>query len=435
MKIVRLSLGVVLTVIILSSIFAIGSTTYAQEADPTPTIAITITPLDTSDSSATAEALLSTSAASNGVEEGSNITPNDLVNLGISAVIFFFFYLFGGRLIVSILRKLAKRSPSEFVDKLIELIAPGIGSLITALGLQIAVLRLDFIGDSLRDVLQNIFFLFYWFVIMKILWDLINFSADWYFDHAGKEDRDGMFEQLRPLIKRVSQIVVAFLGVVVLLGHFGVSVLAIMATLGLTGFALALALKDTITNIISGFIIMATQPFVVGDRIEVSAIDAWADVVSIGYRSTTCVTRDNREVVVPNGNIVDNTIINYSRPDTSYRLQTDLGVGGDMDVGMVVKTLMETVGNVEGVMKEKPVNILFTEYGESTMTIRVRWWIENFADKRAVTHRVMTAIQDVAEKENIDMPDPAFIHDTKLSISEDELVKITTKLDGMGNSQ
>ena len=421
----RIAAGLFLVSSVLLTLFVFGANAYAQEADPTSTIEATLTPKSTPEVTATVEAVRSSSTAAGESGSALNIASSDLINLGFSALIFFLFYLFGGRLIVSIFRRLAKRSPSEFVDKLIELIASGIGSFITALGLQIAVLRLDFIGDSLRDVLQNIFFLFYWYVIMKILWDLINFSADWYFDHAGKEDRNGMFEQLRPLIKRVSQIVVAFLGVVVLLGHFGVSVLAIMATLGLTGFALALALKDTITNIISGFIIMATQPFVVGDRIEVSAIDAWADVVDIGYRSTTCVTRDNREVVVPNGNIVDNTIINYSRPDTSYRLQTDLGVGGDMDVGMVVKTLMETVGNVEGVMKEKPVNILFTEYGESTMTIRVRWWIENFADKRAVTHRVMTAIQEVAEKENIDMPNPAFIHDTKISIDDDDLKKLS----------
>jgi len=431
----RIAAGLFLVSSVLLTLFVFGANAYAQEADPTSTIEATLTPKSTPEVTTTGEAVRSSSTAAGESGSALSIASSDLINLGFSALIFFLFYLFGGRLIVSIFRRLAKRSPSEFVDKLIELIAPGIGSFITALGLQIAVLRLDFMGDSLRDVLQNIFFLFYWYVIMKILWDLINFSADWYFDHAGKEDRNGMFEQLRPLIKRVSQIVVAFLGVVVLLGHFGVSALAIMATLGLTGFALALALKDTITNIISGFIIMATQPFVVGDRIEVSAIDAWADVVDIGYRSTTCVTRDNREVVVPNGNIVDNTIINYSRPDTSYRLQTDLGVGGDMDVGMVVKTLMETVGNVEGVMKEKPVNILFTEYGESTMTIRVRWWIENFADKRAVTHRVMTAIQDVAEKENIDMPDPAFIHDTKLSISDDELDKMSTKLEGKSRSE
>ena len=431
----RIAAGLFLVSSVLLTLFVFGANAYAQEADPTSTIEATLTPKSTPEVTTTGEAVRSSSTAAGESGSALSIASSDLINLGFSALIFFLFYLFGGRLIVSIFRRLAKRSPSEFVDKLIELIAPGIGSFITALGLQIAVLRLDFMGDSLRDVLQNIFFLFYWYVIMKILWDLINFLADWYFDHAGKEDRNGMFEQLRPLIKRVSQIVVAFFGVVVLLGHFGVSVLAIMATLGLTGFALALALKDTITNIISGFIIMATQPFVVGDRIEVSAIDAWADVVDIGYRSTTCVTRDNREVVVPNGNIVDNTIINYSRPDTSYRLQTDLGVGGDMDVGMVVKTLMETVGNVEGVMKEKPVNILFTEYGESTMTIRVRWWIENFADKRAVTHRVMTAIQDVAEKENIDMPDPAFIHDTKLSISDDELDKMSTKLEGKSRSE
>jgi small-conductance mechanosensitive channel len=421
----RMTAGLFLVSSVLLTLFVFGSSVYAQDADPTPTIEASSTSISTPVVTATVEALRTNTTTATGSESGLSIAPSDLFNLGISALIFFIFYLFGGRLIVSIFQRLAKRSPSEFVDKLIVLIAPGIGSFITALGLEIAVLRLDFIGDSLRDVLQNIFFLFYWYVFMNISWHLINFSTDWYFDHAGNEDRDGMFEQLRPLIKRVSQIVVGFLGAVLLLGHFGVSVLAIMATLGLTGFALALALKDTITNIISGFIIMITQPFVVGDRIEVSAIDAWADVVSIGYRSTTCVTRDNREVVVPNGNIVDNTIINYSRPDTSYRLQTDLGVGGDMDVGMVVKTLMETVGNVEGVMKEKPVNVLFTEYGESTMTIRVRWWIENFADKRAVTHRVMTAIQDVAEKENIDMPNPAFIHDTKLSIDEGDLKKLS----------
>jgi small-conductance mechanosensitive channel len=179
---------------------------------------------------------------------------------------------------------------------------------------------------------------------------------------------------------------------------------------------------------------MATQPFVVGDRIEVAEIDAWADVVSIGYRSTTCVTRDNREVVVPNGNIVDNTIINYSRPDTSYRLQQDMDVGGDMDIGKVVKVIMEAVLNTEGVMEDKPVDVLFTGYG-TALTFRVRWWIKNYGDKRAITHRVMAAIQEAAEKENINMPDPAFIHDTKLSISDDELDKISTKMEGKGSSE
>jgi hypothetical protein len=230
----RIAAGLFLVSSVLLILFAFRSNAYAQEADPTPTIEATLTPKSTPEVTATVEAIRSSLTAADGSESGLSITSSDLINLGISALIFFFFYLFGGRLIVSLLRRLAKRSPSEFVDKLLVLIAPGIGSFITALGLEIAVLRLDIIGDSLRDVLQYIFFLFYWYVIMKIVWDLINFSADWYFDHAGKEDRDGMFEQLRPLIKRVSQIVVAFFGVVVLLGHFGVSVLAIMATLGLT---------------------------------------------------------------------------------------------------------------------------------------------------------------------------------------------------------
>lgn len=431
----RITAGLILVSSVLLTSFVFGSSAYAQEADPTPTIEASSTSISTPVVTATVEALRSNTTAAGDSENGLSIDPNNLIDLGFSALTFFLFYLVGGRLVVSILQRLAKRSPSEFFDKLIELIAPGIGRIITVLGLQIATLRLDFIQGSLRDALENIFFLLYWLVIMKLVLDLVDFAVDFYFDRAGKEDRGGMFEQLRTLSRRISKIAVVFLGIVFLLGHFGVSVLAIMGTLGLTGFALALALKDTITNIISGFIIMATEPFAVGDRIEVSAIDGWADVVSIGYRSTTCVSRDNRVVIVPNGNIVDNTIINYSKPDPSYRLQTDLGIGGDMDIGKVVKTLMEAVQSIDGVMEDKHVDVLFTGYGESTMTFRVRWWIKNYGDKRAVTHRVMTAIQEVAERENIDMPNPALIHDTKLSIGDDELDKISIKLEGLGGSE
>ena len=69
------------------------------------------------------------------------------------------------------------------------------------------------------------------------------------------------------------------------------------------------------------------------------------------------------------------------------------------------------------------------------MTFRVGWWYKNYGDYRAITHRVLTAIQEAAEKENINMPDPAFIHDTKLSIGDDELDKISSKFEGRGGSK
>jgi small-conductance mechanosensitive channel len=74
--------------------------------------------------------------------------------------------------------------------------------------------------------------------------------------------------------------VLAIIVVVVLIvaGHLGLDMVALIAALGLGGFAIALALKDTITNIFSGLVIMISRPFAIGDRVDVPRLDAWGDV-------------------------------------------------------------------------------------------------------------------------------------------------------------
>jgi small-conductance mechanosensitive channel len=268
------------------------------------------------------------------------------------------------------------------------------------MGFQIITNRSSLISGN---VFQTIYFLLYWFVIVAIVWRSIDFASIWYLDHYTKEDHK-LPESVVPLLKRVSQIVVIFIAGTVLLGYFGVNILAISAALGLSGFAIALAAKDTITNIISGFVIMMDQPFKIGDRIYVSSVDGWADVDEIGVRSTTVKTRDNRLVEIPNSLIVDQPVINYSRPDPSYRLQTDFGIGTGMDIPKVVQILRDAVQEVD---------------------FRVRWWVASYTEKRGVSHAVNTAIQEAATKEGIDMPDTTIALDNRLRFSDDDIDKIT----------
>ena len=127
---------------------------------------------------------------------------------------------------------------------------------------------------------------------------------------------------------------------------------------------------------------MFDSSFTIGDRIEITGIDTWGDVSAIGMRSTQVRTRDNRLVVVPNSAIVDSTVINYSLPDKTYRLQSDIGIGYDMDIKKTQELIRGTVSKLEGVLKNKPVDVWFTEFGDSSMTFRVRWWVKSYSEKR-----------------------------------------------------
>ena len=94
-------------------------------------------------------------------------------------------------------------------------------------------------------------------------------------------------------------------------------------------------------------------------------------------------------------------------------------IGYGVNIPWVRSILEETVRGVEGVLEDKPVNILFTGFGDSAMDFRVRWWVSTPGEKRAVTDAVCAAIQETAEEKGIDMPNPTY--------SLDNTVRIDTK--------
>ncbi|MCK5642501.1 MAG: mechanosensitive ion channel, partial [Gammaproteobacteria bacterium] len=176
------------------------------------------------------------------------------------------------------------------------------------------------------------------------------------------------------------------------------------AVLGLGGLALSLAAQDTIADFISGIIILIDQPFRVGDRIEIDKVSTWGDVVEIGMRSTKILTRDNRLVIIPNSTIGSSAVVNYTFPDSTYRVEIELGIGYGQDIDEIRRIIIEAVENIDNVLKDRPVDALFLEFGETTMTFRVRWWIESYEDTRHIFDRVNTALQKALDEAGIDMP-------------------------------
>lgn len=108
------------------------------------------------------------------------------------------------------------------------------------------------------------------------------------------------------LMSRLAKAGLMIFGLITALGTLGVDVSALVAGLGLTGFALGFALKDTISNILAGILLLIYRPFKVSDRIQIAGHEG--AVVSIDLRYTT-IENGNNKILIPNSNIFTNPIV------------------------------------------------------------------------------------------------------------------------------
>ena len=107
------------------------------------------------------------------------------------------------------------------------------------------------------------------------------------------------------LMARIAKMVLVVIGLITGLGTAGIDVSAMVAGLGLTGFALGFALKDALSNVLAGVLVLVYQPFRVGSRIKVGNYEG--AVVRIDLRYTT-IEREGRKVLIPNSNLFNQPV-------------------------------------------------------------------------------------------------------------------------------
>ena len=118
-------------------------------------------------------------------------------------------------------------------------------------------------------------------------------------------DRWGLQEPIRSLVSGVVKVSILVLGTITALGTLGVNVSALVAGLGLSGFALGFALKDTISNLLSGVLILVYHPFDIGDFIVVSGEEG--KVTHIDFRYTT-LENNEKIILIPNSLVFAKTV-------------------------------------------------------------------------------------------------------------------------------
>ena len=327
----------------------------------------------------------------------------DWINLLISGSIILVGYLIFVKLI-RISRRAIKRIFPKIDDKFLPLIVKYIDWLLLMYLVRFAVLRLDFLSDNLRTTTHDLFFLIFVGILVTAALDSIRFAAQAYLHHLDPGVDRQRITPLIVIVQRIAQSVALIIGFSIILSHFGFDISIIATILIISGFIISFGAQDILTDVLNGYIILIDQPFRVGDSILVKELDTLGTVYEIGTRSTHIQTGDNRVVTIPNSRIGQSQVVNYSFPDTKFRVQTEIGVAYGTNIQEMREVIEQAVRGVAGVLPDKPVNIYYLKFGGSARLVRVRWWIETYKDEKSILDQVNTALELELDKAGIELP-------------------------------
>ncbi len=338
------------------------------------------------------------------------LTDEQWINLAITlaavAVSFVLVRLLANLFLKRLVGALVGKTKTDLDDVLLDVTQLPLQLVLMTIILDLAIDRLDFIPEAWVGSIEDGFFVAYVVIIFFFLWRLVSAIAEWYGQERAELTDTELDEQLLPFFRRIALLGLLAIMLIILLGHFGVEVSGLVATLGVGSLVIGLAGQAALTDTISGFLIMIDRPFRIGDRIEILELDTWGDVVDIGLRSARVRTQDNRLVIIPNSVLGESLIVNHSFPNSHYRIDIHVGVGYDSDVEQARQTMIDAATQVDGVWDGREVEALFMEMGDSALVFRIRVWIQSYQDARRIVDRVNTAVFKALNEKGIDIPFP-----------------------------
>ncbi|QNR22812.1 mechanosensitive ion channel family protein [Croceimicrobium hydrocarbonivorans] len=179
------------------------------------------------------------------------------------------------------------------------------------------------------------------------------------------------------LVPFLSSLINAALKVMLIIsiaGMVGIEMTSFVAVLGAAGLAVGLALQGSLSNFAGGVLILILKPFKVGDFIEGAGVSGTVREIQIFY--TFLTTPTGQEIMVPNGSLSNNSIVNYSYNSTR-RLDMTFGIGYGDDIDKAKAILHEIAGAENRFLEDKGVTIFVEALADSSVNIRLRAWTTN----------------------------------------------------------
>ena len=161
---------------------------------------------------------------------------------------------------------------------------------------------------------------------------------------------------------------------VIVISQLGVETTSLVAILGAAGLAIGLALQGSLANFVGGVLILVLKPFRVGDWIEAQGVSGSVKETSLFYTRVT--NFGNQEAIIPNGQLTNDNIINYST-EGKRRDAITIGISYDSDIKVAKDVLVNLMKEQENIHKDPEPVVVVTELADNSVNLSLRFWASN----------------------------------------------------------
>ncbi|PJK00394.1 mechanosensitive ion channel protein MscS [Lysobacteraceae bacterium NML03-0222] len=207
---------------------------------------------------------------------------------------------------------------------------------------------------------------------------------------------------LRSFLRNIAFAGLMIVVVIAALQKLGIPTTSLLAALGAAGLAIGLALKDSLSNIASGVMLIMLRPFKAGDSVRVAGQEGVIEQVRIF--TTTLRTYQNEVIVMPNSEITKAAIVNITRRPLR-RIDLAVGIGYEDRIDQAREVLLQLAKNHPKVLKNPATAVLVTGLGESSVDLSLRVWVKN-ADVIQTRSDLLEGIHRQFTDEGISIPFP-----------------------------
>jgi small conductance mechanosensitive channel len=226
---------------------------------------------------------------------------------------------------------------------------------------------------------------------------------------------------IRQITTKVIKVVIILIGFFVALGLLNLDkvLTTVLASAGVVGLAIGLALQGTLNNTFSGVFLSFLPQLQIGDWIDTNGYSG--EVIEVSLRNIIIKEADNNFVVIPNSKIIEQPFKNFSRT-TRSRVMLDCGVGYSSDLEMVETLTKDTIAKLFPQRGNEEVEFMYKEFGDSSINFVVRFWtdVSNIRDVLLAKNKAIITLKKAFDKNDVNIPFPIRTIDftNKLSVNK-----------------
>jgi small-conductance mechanosensitive channel len=217
------------------------------------------------------------------------------------------------------------------------------------------------------------------------------------------------FAPLTPVVQvlasKLVRITLLTLAVVLALGSIGIDLTAFAVFSGAIGVGVGFGLQKVVSNLISGVILLLDRSIKPGDVIEIDG--TYGSVSTLNARYASVLTRDGKEYLIPNEDLITQRVTNWSFSSDLIRLHVRVGISYQSDPHLAIRLAIEAARDVPRVLADPAPNCLLAAFGDSTIDLELRFWITDPVNGTAnVRSEVMLNMWDLFQQNGIELPNP-----------------------------